>query len=148
MSQQSRITLGCFEIVDFPLFGATGIHAKVDTGAFSGAMDCTDIKVFRRKSDDKRILKFTPFGEERYRTETDKFRETYVRSAHGHRLRRYIIETEIAVQGIVYPVSIGITSRSEMKRPVLIGRRFIRENNMLVDVTVNVELDDEGKKSL
>lgn len=141
----NRITLGCFEVVDFPGFGAKNVHAKVDTGAFSGAMDCSDIKVVRRESDGRRILQFTPFGEDEYRTETDQFQEVHVRSAHGHRRKRYIIETEMTVQGVTYPVTIGLSNRSAMKRPVLIGRRFIRRNNMLVDVNINVELDDEGK---
>jgi hypothetical protein len=145
---EKRVTLGCFEIVSFPLFGAVDIHAKVDTGAFSGAMDCTDIMVVRSKTSGKRILKFTPFGETAYATKTDQFHETYVRSAHGHRLRRYIIDTEIVVQGVTYPVKIGLSNRSEMKRPVLIGRRFIRENNMLVDVNVNKELDEEGNRTV
>ena len=144
----SRVTLGCFEIVDFPLFNASGIHAKVDTGAVSGAIDCTDIKLVKRASDGKSVLRFSPFGESEYRTETENFRAVYVRSAHGHRMRRYIIETEIVVQGVSYPISIGITERPEMKRPVLIGRKFIRENYMLVDVNVNIELDDEGKTTI
>jgi hypothetical protein len=32
-----------------------------------------------------------------------------------------------------------------MKKQVLIGRRFLRENNMLVDVNLNTAYDDEGE---
>jgi hypothetical protein len=51
------------------------------------------------------------------------------------------------VQGKVYPIRIGLSDRSDMKRSVLIGRRFLRENDMLVDVRVHDEYDDEGENT-
>jgi hypothetical protein len=78
-------------------------------------------------------------------TETDMFMQTYVRSATGHRVRRFIIDTTITIQGQDYSIRIGLSDRSDMKRPVLIGRRFLRDNGILVDVRRNQELDDEGE---
>lgn len=137
--------IGCFELVSFPEFGLDDVEAKVDTGAFSGALHCTDIKVVRRGPDRKRILKYNPHGNARLSQETDEFFETYVRSALGHRKKRFIIDTEIELRGKKYPITIGLSDRSDMKRPVLIGRRFLRENDILVDVRINAEYDDEGE---
>jgi hypothetical protein len=138
-------TLGCFETVSLPKLGVQNVIAKVDTGAYSGALHCTEIRIVRRGWNRKRYLKFTPLGDPALATETDTFMKTYVRSATGHRIRRFIIDTEVTVQGKNYPVRIGLSDRSDLKRAVLLGRRFLRENKMLVDVRINEELDDEGE---
>ena len=140
-------TLGCFEKVSIPALHVADVLAKVDTGAFSGAIHCTDVKVVRRGLLRKRYLKFTPLGNAKLATETDKFVKTYVRSATGHRQKRYIIDTEILVKGQAYPIRIGISDRTDLKMPVLLGRRFLRENGMQVDVRINQEYDDEGEQT-
>lgn len=146
-SSASNTVIGCFEAVSLPDLGVKNELAKIDTGAYSGALHCTDIRVVRRGEQKKRILKFTPLGRPKLATETDTFIATYVRSATGHRIRRYIIDTTIELQGRSYPIRIGLSDRSDMKRSVLIGRRFLRENKMLVDVRINQEFDDEGENS-
>lgn len=145
--KRSSAIVGCFEYVSLPVLGVASELAKIDTGAYSGALHCTDVKIVRRGLIRKRILKFTPLGDPSLATETDKFIKTNVRSTSGHRLKRYIIDTTIEIQGKRYPIRIGISDRSDMKRNVLIGRRFLRENNMLVDVRINKEHDDEGENS-
>jgi hypothetical protein len=35
--------LGIFEKVDFPEFNITGVDAKIDSGAFTGALHCTKV---------------------------------------------------------------------------------------------------------
>jgi len=137
--------VGCFELVSLPKLQISDELAKIDTGAFSGALHCTDLRIVRRGFNRKRYLKFTPLGKPELATETDAFQRTFIRSATGHRVKRYVIETEIAIQGRTYPIKIGLSDRSDMKRAVLIGRRFLRENDILVDVRINQELDDEGE---
>ena len=140
-------TIGCFEKVSISSLGVNGVWAKIDTGAFSGALHCSDIRIVRRGDDRRRILKFTPLGRAKLATETDTFMSTYVRSATGHRVKRYIIDTTIEIVGNEYPIRIGLSDRDKMKRPVLIGRRFLRDNNIVVDVRINQEYDDEGENT-
>jgi hypothetical protein len=142
-----RVTVGCLEHVGLPGLGIQKELAKIDTGAYSGALHCTDIRTVRRGLIRKRILKFTPLGDPALATETGKFIKTYVRSASGHRIKRYIIDTTIELQGKTYPIRIGLSDRTDLKRNVLIGRRFLRENNILVDVRVNQQYDDEGENT-
>lgn len=137
--------LGCFEYVSLPGLGIIQELAKIDTGAYSGALHCTNIKIVRRGMVRKRYLKFTPLGNPELDTETDKFTQKHVRSATGHRVKRYIITTNIKIGEKEYPITIGLADRSEMKKSVLIGRRFLREHNLLVDVRINQEHDDEGE---
>ena len=142
--KKDRIVLGCFEQVSISKLGMDNVIAKVDTGAYSGAIHCTDVRIVRRGLSRKRYLKFTPLGKQSLATETDTFVKTYVRSATGHRIKRYLVDTEIEIKGQLYPIRIGLSDRTDLKRPVLVGRRFLRENSMLVDVNMNQEYDDEG----
>lgn len=143
----TRPLIGCIEHVDFPELGVFGVMAKIDTGAFSGALHCTEIKRVRRGPERIKVLKFKPVGDDANQREATDFLETYVRSASGHRAKRYVITTVISVEGRNYPIRIGLSDRSDMRRPVLIGRRFLRENDLLVDVHINEELDDEGENT-
>lgn len=140
-------TIGCLEYVEFPELGIQSALAKVDTGAYSGALHCTNIKVVRRGKQKLRILKFTPLGQKNLAQEADEFEETYVRSATGHRQKRFIITTKIICGGREYETKIGLSDRRDMKREVLLGRRFLRENGINVDVRINCELDDEGENT-
>jgi hypothetical protein len=141
----SASVIGCIETVSFPELNVFDVQAKVDTGAYSGALHCTDIKVVRRGVLRTRVLKFSPLGGTPQ--DTTEFMSTYIRSATGHRARRHVVDTQIIVNGKSYPIRIGLSDRSDMKRPVLLGRRFLRENDILVDVRINEELDDEGENT-
>lgn len=141
------VTVGCFELVTLPDLGIKDELAKIDTGAYSGALHCSDIKIVRRGLIRKRILKFTPLGDPRLATETDKFIKVTVRSATGHQVKRFLIDTKLEIQGQCFPVRIGLADRSDLKKSILVGRRFLRENNIVVDVRINQEYDDEGEQS-
>jgi hypothetical protein len=139
--------IGCFESVSFPELAIYNTVAKIDTGAFSGALHCTNIRVVKRGADKKRILKFNPLDDPTLAYETDKFDAKYVRSSTGHRLRRYVITTKMTICDEEYELKIGLSDRTDMKREVLVGRRFLRENGILVDVRKHSELDDEGEST-
>lgn len=138
------MTIGCLEQVTLPELIDEVVWAKVDTGAYSGALHCTDIKVVKRGPEKQPVLQFTPLGNDKLATETTDFLITYVRSSTGHRVRRYVIDTVIKIRGQKLPIRIGLSDRNKMKRPVLIGRRFLRANHILVDVQINHQYDDEG----
>lgn len=135
--------VGCLEYVDFPQLGIVNVLAKVDTGAYSGALHCQHIKVVRKIKDHRRVLKYVPLGIAELATETDQFEKIYVRSATGHRVKRYVISTTIKINGKKYQTKIGLSNRTDLRRQALIGRRFLRDNNLIVDVRKNETLDDE-----
>lgn len=139
------IVLGSFEEIGFPELYIDNVVAKIDTGAYSGALYCTDIEIV--KEDDRKILRFKVLGEMHYVYE-GKFRRARVRSATGHEVKRFIISTKIRVKDTVYPINIGLADRNSMKYPVLLGRRFLREHNMIVDTRINQEFDhgEDGKR--
>ncbi len=133
--------IGTLDFVSFPEFGVPSTLAKIDTGAFSGALHCTDIKLVN--VDGEKVLHFTPLGIKKYASQTTDYRARYVRSSSGHRVKRYIIDTAVEWNKKKYTISIGLTDRKKMKREILIGRHFLQEHNIKVDTRINQDLDDE-----
>jgi hypothetical protein len=143
MNQQTKV-FGIIERVSIPQLGIIDVSAKIDTGAYSGALHCSKIKEITRKSDGKKVLRFTPSDNHMYVTELTDYQRIFVRSSTGHRVRRYLFDTDIVIKGVVYRIRIGLSNRSDMNYEILLGRRFLRENNILVDVRINQELDKDG----
>jgi hypothetical protein len=125
ITQPSRV-IGPFEEVMFPGFGTGSIKAKVDTGAYSGALHC--VKIQKRDG----VLFFTPL-DGRKMIKSENFAVKYVTSSNGKRQRRYFVSTIIRIRGVDYPIVISLTSRDGMRWPVLIGRKFLRQHKFFVD---------------
>lgn len=140
--QKNQVILGCIEQVAFPSLSIETVFAKIDTGAYSGALHCNLIEIHVKHG--KKVLRFQPVHSDAPIIEAEDYRATWVTSSNGHRHKRYIIDTDIIIQGKQYTISIGLANRKEMKIDALIGRRFIRNNSMLVDVSINKELDEDG----
>lgn len=124
--------IGSFEQVAFPDFSIDDMTAKIDTGAYTGALHCT--KIQETKDEKGRVLTFSPFDHPEITVTTTDFALRHVRSSNGNRQKRYFIQTHIAIRGETYPIALSLADRSEMKWPVLVGRRFLRRNHFLVDV--------------
>lgn len=140
-------TLGCLEKVSIPALSVHSVWAKIDTGAFTGALHCTHIRRVRNRVTGERYLTFTPLGNPELKQHTTDYEVTYVRSASGHRNVRYIIPVTIQIDGKKLKTKIGLSDRSDLSKPVLIGRRFLREHGLLVDVRRNQEFDTEGERT-
>lgn len=138
----NRVIVGGIEPVSLPQLGVSEVLAKVDTGAWSGALHCTHIRVI----DDE--LSFWPLGLKELKTRIRDFEVVNVRSANGQEAKRYLIPVEIIVGGVSYESVIGLNNRSRMSREMLLGRRFLIENNIMVDVARTKELDSEAEKAL
>lgn len=139
----SSVTIGSFEEALFPELDNFKTLAKVDTGAFSGALGCSTIELIKRGDD--RILQFSPGKKGNKTYETKNFQTRTIRSSTGHRVKRYLIDTTVVIKGKQYPISLGLANRKDMKFEILLGRRFLREHNMLVDVRINQEYDTDGE---
>jgi len=126
-------TVGRVLDVDLPLFGIEGVVAKVDTGAFSGALHATRI---REIVDDegKKHLRFQPLGSKTHTIEVAKYHKRRVKSSNGVVSKRYAIDTEVQILGQTFPITITLANRSSMKYPMLVGRSFLRMHGFLVDV--------------
>lgn len=124
--------LAAFEEITFPEFDMNRVHAKIDTGAYSGAIHCT--RVHEEAKDGGRVLYFSPFDHPELIKKTTHFVKRRVRSSNGTTQVRYFIDTSVVIKGITYPIHISLADRSDMRWPVLIGRRFLKNNGFIVDV--------------
>lgn len=127
-------TVGSVLDVGLPLLGIEGITAKVDTGAFSGALHASYIREVTDKQGVKH-LRFSPLGSKEHTIEIDTYHKRRVKSSNGLVSTRYAIDTEIDILGQTYPITLTLTNRVFMKRQMLIGRKFLRLHGFLVDVT-------------
>ena len=130
--------IGRKEVVSFPQFGLEGIQAKIDTGAYTSSLHCDSI----HEHDGK--LEFTlvhPAEQkaEKYQFVFDVFRKKGIKSSNGALEERYLIKTKITLLGNTYTGEFSLANRSEMKYPVLIGRKLLK-NRFLVDVSISNEI--------
>lgn len=138
----TREVFGSVEVVNLSELGIKNLLAKVDTGAWSGALHCTDIH--ERNGD----LFFTPLGKAAYATSIKQFETRDVKSASGHVDERYIIPITLEIKGKTYHTTVGLSDRSTMQREMLLGRKFLIENKALVDVLLTIDDDHEAEKYL
>ena len=129
-------SVGSFESVDFPEFPLVGtVWAKIDTGAYTGALHCT--RISEEQLEEGAMLHFSPFDHPETDIMTSDFFVKSVRSSNGEKGYRYFINTTITIQGKTYPITLSLANRAEMKWPVLIGRKFLQKQDFLVDVRRN-----------
>lgn len=140
-----RNVIGCFERVSFPDFQGVSRIAKIDTGAFTGSIHASNIVSGPMPGSRKRVLRFNLFGKKKYYYETTVYKVTPARVANGESTRRYIVPFHIDIEGKTYEILLALSDRSEMKRRVLIGRRFLKNNNFIIDTNLHREFDGEWK---
>jgi hypothetical protein len=143
MSRKKPVIFGALEHVHIPELGLRNVVAKVDTGAYTGALHCEGIRVVKQP-DGTNVLTFHPISRSNPLYVANDYHRVAVTSASGHTTKRYVIPVTLEIQGQTYASYIGLTGRKGLKRQMLIGRRFLREHNITVDVTKNVE-DDKSE---
>lgn len=126
--------VGRRETVDFPDLGLNGLTAKIDTGANTTALHCHHVRVengvlFFRLLDETH----PEYQDREHRFE--KFERKLIRSSFGEEEMRYIIRTRIRIGRKIVRSIVSLTDRKNMKYPVLIGRRMLK-NRFLVDVSL------------
>ncbi|HEX7632829.1 MAG TPA: RimK/LysX family protein [Candidatus Saccharimonadales bacterium] len=127
------VLVGRIVHVGLPELGIEDVNAKVDTGAFSGALHATDIQE-RTKADGTTVLRFKA-ANCRKTTQLSTYTIRRVKSSNGVVSQRYGIDTVVRIKGRDYPLHITLTDRSDIKYQVLIGRKFLRSHGFLVDVS-------------
>lgn len=123
--------IGRREYVNFPLLNIEHVEAKIDTGAYTCAIDCNHIQI--KKEDDKKILSFRLFNNETYHVE--EFTRKKIKNSFGEMEERYIIKTLISIGRKRIKTTISLSDRGNMRYPVLIGRRLLK-GKFIVDVNL------------
>lgn len=134
-------TIGRREVVDFPDLGLFGLVAKIDTGANTSALHCHHVRV------EKGVLYFQLLDESHPEYDDrehrfEHFEEKLIRNSFGQSELRYVVRTNIVIGKRKIRSIISLADRAQMRYPVLIGRRFLK-NRFVVDVSLLNALSDK-----
>ncbi len=131
---KEKFIIGRREVIDFPELELYGIIAKIDTGAYTTALHCHDI----REEDGVLYFKLLDPSHQDYNEQEQKFTEYFqkeIKNSSGEVEKRYIIKTIIKIGRKRIKSVISLTDRGTMRYPVLIGRKLLK-NKFIVDVAL------------
>ena len=117
--------IGRIEKINFTNLSEETMSCKIDTGAWSAALHVESAEIV----DGELVVKM---GNNQYAFK--KWKEINVKSSNGLEETRFGLKLRMRLGGKGYWLFVGLTNRGSMKYPVLIGRKFLRQNNFLVDV--------------
>jgi hypothetical protein len=120
-----RRVLGWREWVALPGLGIGAIKAKLDTGARTSAIHAHDVRQFRRLG--RPWVRFRVFPLQgrvapEIACEALLVDERYVTDSGGHREKRFVIETDLQIGGLLQSIEMTITRRDSMRFRMLLGR--------------------------
>ena len=117
-------TIGRIDRANFPELNFQDIPIKIDTGAYTSSIHCTEIE----EKDGKLNCVFIAQKDSSYNEKKITFasyKKVIVKSSNGIAQDRYVIESTIELFGNTYKISLSLNDRNDMKFPVLIGRKFL-----------------------
>lgn len=135
---KEKILIGRKDKVDFPKLGLFDIDSKIDTGAYTSAIHCRNIKLVKGlKSGQKKVRfnlldpSYPNHNEKLFRIPLHAKRK--IKNSSGQTEQRYIIKTTAVIFNKEFEVELSLTDRSKMECPVLLGRSLLKKG-FIVDV--------------
>lgn len=130
--------IGRIEKVNLPDWNLLDLDAKIDTGAHTSSLHCHHIEEFEKNGN--AWVRFNLLDPEHpayneHLFEYPIFDARTIKSSNGFAERRIIVKTKLEFASRTYTVELSLADRSEMRYPVLLGRKFLRKR-FLVDVTL------------
>jgi len=128
--------IGRTDKVDLPDFQIRNISAKIDTGAYTSSIHCSSVTL---AGENNELLRFKIFdlGEQLKgrEFETKDFDERDIKNSFGQIEKRFVIKTRITIFRKKLETEFSLSDRSNMKHPVLLGRKLLRDAHLIVDVS-------------
>ena len=131
--------LGRRELIDLPALGLAGVEAKVDTGAYTSAIHCQDVRVAPDPATGELVLHVRLLDPEHPATDGRplafrQFDQRDIRSSNGEVQARFVIRTVVRLYGQDFGAEFSLADRSDLRHPVLLGRTLLRQGRFVVDV--------------
>lgn len=130
-------TIGRIDKADFPELHLEDLSLKVDTGAYTSSIHCHDINLVEENGETFIEFKLLDPSHPLYNNKVFRvksFKQKAIKSSIGKKQKRYIIKTKIVIFGKKYVIELSLSDRSEMKFPILLGRRFLNKR-LVVDTS-------------
>lgn len=128
----NRKIIGRVDKVDFPKLNLCDVDVKIDTGAYTSTIHCDHIL----EEHDTLRCSFNSIGQTNFICENiifENYSRTNIKSSNGFKETRFKIKSEVIIFGKNYKINLTLSTRDDMKFPVLIGRQFLKKK-FLVDV--------------
>ena len=122
--------IGRREYIDLPQLYMTQVEAKIDTGAYTSSLHCETLYIHNENSSSK--LYFTTDPAQTHPFEFENFTQKKIKNSFGEMEERYVIKTRFRIGKKIINASVSLTSRDNMRYPVLIGRRILK-GKFLID---------------
>lgn len=134
---QIKTIIGRRDKADFPELKLMDIDCKVDTGAYTSSIHCHHIQecvVQGEKYIEFYVLdpSHSNYNEEKFQTKN--YKKKRVKNSFGKSEQRFIVETMITIFGEDYPIELSLSERRDMKYPILIGRKLLKDR-FIVDIS-------------
>lgn len=129
---ENKKIIGRKEIISILDLDLVDLDAKIDTGADSNALHCDHIEIIDN------TVHFTLLDEIHLayhgkRISLPLYKLKKIKSSNGETQLRPSIKVSVLFMGKKYKSIISLTNRADMKFPMLIGRKFLKDR-FLVDV--------------
>lgn len=119
--------IGRIEIANLPKFDLYNQTVKIDSGAYTSSIDVFGV----RKENDILYVRFEDNDKE---IAFPKFKTKRVKSSNGIVQERYVISGTIVIGEIEYKTKFSLTDRSNMRYPILLGRKLLNKH-FLIDTS-------------
>lgn len=142
--------IGRSDKADFPELKISNIGVKIDTGAFTSTIHSHDIKEV--ESNDEKYVEFKLLDPShlKYRDRTFKtknYKVKTIKSSFGDIEQRFVISSVIVIFDKEYPIELSLSERSDMKFPILLGRKFLNNQFLVNTSSKNLSFKlKQGKK--
>lgn len=122
------------------------LKARLDTGAKTSSLHAVNVEEFTRN--DERWVSFEiPLGDHEDQPVEGEFkhedvvivlerpvrRTVLIKRKGAPSQRRYVVDLEFCIAGTMHTTQFSLTDRGKFSYPVLLGRRFMRDDSILVD---------------
>lgn len=155
-----RAIFFCFFLIfiTFPLFAGTAIcnahvfsaiedvlflksdfklRSRVDTGASQSSLHAEDLHIIEENGVTYADFYTVDDAGARYKMKEQVFRTAEITNTSGIAEKRYVIQTQINVHGIVLTTQVNLKDRSNMQFKFLVGRNLIKNGGFIVDINAD-----------
>lgn len=127
------LVIGWLEHLALPDLNLMNIRAKIDTGARTSALHATDITPFIQ--DGKEIVRFTVQLDENHSPvtiETPIYDRREIKNTSGIPEERIVIRTNLQLTDRMWPITVSLSDRSNMRFAMIVGRTALKKHNIAV----------------
>ncbi|GAB7257240.1 ATP-dependent zinc protease family protein [Polaribacter sp. OB-PA-B3] len=143
-----KITIGRIDKADFPELSLTDIDVKIDSGAYTSSIHCSNIEEIT--VDDSTFIRFKLLDPDHdlYNNKEFTFKNyasKVVKSSNGISETRFMIHTEIIMFNDKFPIYLTLSERKDMKFPILLGRKFLNKKFVIDTAKKNLSHKSKNK---